>query len=798
MPFKPLPITNDVAEDGFKSLPLEDTGAFKPIQIKSPTPKVEQEVPYMAQHPNLYAAKETAKDLAKDILPYVKYFDPKEREDFMKLDKQHQVRALLKENLFSQLFMFPGSKGFKYGMGKATGWFAKNFPKTAKALTKPRMVSKLQREEAIIESAKQTPAVKNVIAALKEAKPLRKEQEAIYTKVRGERLAKLKKVGSEIDGEKGYHAKLSELKGEMPKVQFESIRNKIGQEEVDSLFNQIGKSELNEWDKLPASKGLSKLFGEYGGTVPTENEIAKLSEVFGKEFVKTAMEKRTMFSKLKNVGLQVANLPRAFRASMDFSAPLRQGVFLIGRPKAFFSSFLRQFKPFFSERSYQSLTREIFSRPTAGLMKENGLAITHLGESLAGREEIFMSNLAEKIPLVGRGVRASERAYVGFLNKLRADVFDDFVKKGVRWGIEDPKFLKDAANYINTATGRGGLGPLEPAAVQLNSWFFSPRLMASRLNLINPAYYATLQPQVRKEAIKDLFLFGSTAFGVASLAKAAGADIVLDPRNSDFMKVKFGNTRYDILGGFQQPIRLVAQLISGKIISSTTGKTMVLGEGFRGLTRTEIISRYLEYKEAPTISFATGLIRGKTALGEKFDLPTEIANLFVPMVTQDIYDLYKEKGFEGIPMASPAMFGVGVQSYGGVQSFGLNGKDYPKLNNELLRLKTSMGYPSSVAFGEELTVKEYKRLKAKTGVEVANFLNKLIETPSYKTKNDIKKLKMVEHKIDLLKDRVKKKMFPMKRRKGDIKSRLKSMRGLSDEEASKQADEILKRKKYVE
>lgn len=793
MPFEPIPLNKNSEDTEFKSLPLSGGDGFQPIQISNPKEKPEPyETPYMAKHPNLYAAKETAKDLAKDIIPYVKYFDPKEREEFMKLDKQHQVRALLKENLFTQLFLVPGTRGAKYGMEKASGWFAKNFPKTYKTLTKPRMLSKLQQEEMALETAKQTPEVQKITQALKEAKPLRKEQEALYTQTRAERIADVEKVTT--PGEAGYYERIGKLKGEMPKIQFESIRSKIGPTDIDSLFSQIQNSNLNAWDQLPASKGLAKLLGEYGGHVPTENEIAKLSEVFGNEFVKTALEKRTMLAKFKDVGMQTANIPRSIMASMDFSGALRQGVFFIGRPKRFFSAFKSQFKPFFSERAYQALSKEISSRPTAELMRENGLAITHIGRGLTGREEVFMSNFAERIPLIGRGVRASERAYVGFLNRMRADVFDDFVKDGISLGIKDPKYLKDAANYVNTATGRGGLGPLEPAAVQLNTWFFSPRLLASRLNLINPAYYATLHPQVRKKALQDLFKFGSIALGVAGLAKAGGADIGLDPRSADFMKLKFGNTRYDFLGGFQQPIRLAAQLISGKVVSSTTGKTMTLGEGYRGLTRTEIISRYLEYKQAPMVSFATGLIRGKTALGEKFDLPTEVANRFVPMVISDLQDLYKEKGFKGIPMASPAIFGVGVQSYGGVQSFGLNGKDYPKLNNELLRLKTSMGFPSTVAFGEELTVKEYKKLKEATGIKVAGYLNKLIETPAYQERPDDQKLRLINHKIDILKDRVKKEMFPRKRKKGMIKSHLRSARGLSDEEADKQAEDILSRR----
>ena len=360
--------------------------------------------------------------------------------------------------------------------------------------------------------------------------------------------------------------------------------------------------------------------------------------------------------------------------------------------------------------------------------------------------------------------------------------------------IDSKKYFTDAARFVNTATGRGGLGPLESSAVTLNTVFFSPRLMMSRLNLLNPVFYAGLEPTVRKEALKSLFLFGSGALGVAGLLKLGGAEVGFDPRSADFMKAKFGNARYDFLGGFQQPIRAAAQMLSGKVISSTSGKTMTLGEGYRGLTRTEIAARFLEYKEAPIVSFTHSLIRGTTALGEKFDVPTEVANRFVPMVISDIKAMYDEKGFEGIPMASPAIFGVGVQTYGGVQSFGLRGKDYPGLQKELSRLKTSMGYPSTVAFGESLSNKEYKNLKKKTGIEVANDLSKLINTEFYQNLSDKMKVNIMEDRIDIIKDKVKLKMFPIKMNKSILKSAYRS--GGDDEEtADKKAEEMLKRKK---
>lgn len=57
---------------------------------------------------------------------------------------------------------------------------------------------------------------------------------------------------------------LGSFKGGMPKVQFETLKGKISQPDIDSLFSKIIKSDINEFHKLPAIKGLAKLFGEFG------------------------------------------------------------------------------------------------------------------------------------------------------------------------------------------------------------------------------------------------------------------------------------------------------------------------------------------------------------------------------------------------------------------------------------------------------------------------------------------------------------------------------------------------------
>lgn len=534
----------------------------------------------------------------------------------------------------------------------------------------------IDRTAAIV--AKPDP-VKKVLTALKEAKPLRKQQEAIYSAERKARIESSIKARESTAGEAGFRAELSPLRGEIEKVQFESIRSQIGQEDVDSLFDMVRDApDLTDWEKIRARVGLSKLFGERGGAVPQQSELSLLKRVFGPEFTDAAASKQGMFEKFKNLGLEIANIPRALRASFDLSAPFRQGIFFIGKPRRFGPAFVEMFRDFGSEKAYQALEESIRKRPSFQLMQESGLAITDL-ESMATREEQFASNLAEKIPVLGHVVRASGRAYSGFLTQLRADIFDDLVARSRSVGLNpdaDDKLARSIAGFVNAGTGRGEMtsaitgrvpsgtttNAIEQARGLLNALFFSPKLIASRMMLMNPLYYARQPGFVRKEALKSALTFVGAGTTVASLAGLAGAEVGTDARSSDFAKIKFGNTRIDIWGGFQQYARMAAQLYTGKYVSATTGKEFTLGEGFKPMTRYDILRRQIESKEAPIAAFATNVLKQQDFRGQPVSVANEAAELFTPLIISDMYELLQDDP-SLVPLGALSLFGFGVQNF---------------------------------------------------------------------------------------------------------------------------------------
>ncbi len=359
------------------------------------------------------------------------------------------------------------------------------------------------------------------------------------------------------------------------------------------------------------------------------------------------------------------NLPRALMSSMDLSAPLRQGIFLIHKA-AWWKAFFQMFRYAGDQKAYDDLMESITSRDTYGEMIKSKLALSNLGSKLSQREEDFMSEWAEKIPVVGRFVRGSERAYVGFLNKLRADVFDQLYSKLPPEATEQD--LKDIAGFINAASGRGNMTEsLNRAAPVLNALFFSPRLMASRFKmttaLIDPRTYITMNKTARNEYIKSILTVGGLALLINTLAAAGGAETEEDPRSSDFGKLKFGNTRYDILGGEGQYITLMSRLLMNSY-KTTDGQVKPYGIKFGQTNQLDAIGKFFTNKAAPIPSFIMDYFRGVDAVGKKFEMDKAIVSRFFPMYMADIQENIAEEGLpKGVAMSAPGLFGIGTQTY---------------------------------------------------------------------------------------------------------------------------------------
>lgn len=514
--------------------------------------------------------------------------------------------------------------------------------------------------------------VQKLIKLLGEAKKVRASQQRLYSAERSRRVAMAAKAQAKMEGEASHFEALGAMKGELPKEDYESILQHFTPDEIHDLHNMInGSDRLHVFDKINASNGLNKMLE---GELPQPNQLKLLAQVFPSDMLKALLKARSILSKVYQSGVNILGIPRTVKSSIDLSAPLRQGVTRF-HTKEFWQAFANMHRYAVSEEAFQAGKNAIRRDGLYDRATDSGLALTAIDDTghnggpsmLSEREEAFISNLPEKIPVFGKLVRGSERAYVGFLNDLRFKTFKNLYNTAKKAGVdtESLKFNKDLAGYINNATGRGSLGTYGNAASPLLSTiFYSPRLQASRVQLINPIYYATLSPFVRREAIKSALAFGGLVGGVLGLAKLSGAKVETDPRSADFAKIKIkapggltgvaealpgiygvgvqtygGNTREDIQGGFQQYARFSAEMATNQT-KTGKGEIQTLGAKYGSSTRLGVAGQFARNKLAPIPSFVADWADGKNVVGEKFSVPKETAALVAPMFMNDLYDAY--------------------------------------------------------------------------------------------------------------------------------------------------------------
>jgi cell wall-associated NlpC family hydrolase len=512
----------------------------------------------------------------------------------------------------------------------------------------------------------------------------RAQQEALRTSERGRRAAaSAAAFESAGGGLKGYYAGMHELQGKMPTVELGQVPG-LNAEGVDFLMNLIEHHPAFEGKTFLPRRTQGALLKVINGETPQLNEQKLLQRIFGREVNYQNLRRTIQSMSKRHLAGEMINLPRSLMATLDQSMMFRHGIYTLAHsPRIWAKQFGPMYKALFSETSAAQWAENIQNFDTYALADKAGVQMTSMSAKrgdLSQREEQYMSVLAEQIPGLGRIVRASDRSYVGTLNAMRMGLFDKLVRHAAAegWDLNDEHLLGSIGKFVNSATGRGDLGLLRKHAVTLQTVLFSPRLMASRFNFISPVYYHSLHPFARREALKALrnLVFGAgTVLGAAHMA---GAQVGIDPRSTDFGKMKFGNTRVDLLGGAQQPITLLATLFSGTRISSSTGLPEHLSGGAYGTSRFDVLWRYFQNKLAPVSAGTVEALQQQDPathqpLGmAQFGLPDfqhpgrAISKNFwlnhtVPLLIQDIASL---PGAEKYYLSPLAGLGIGTQNYG--------------------------------------------------------------------------------------------------------------------------------------
>lgn len=506
---------------------------------------------------------------------------------------------------------------------------------------------------------------RQVRESLLRAPAIRKVQTAGYSEERTLRVRAATEAGRKAGGgTAGHIAAKRHLADALPKEFFGDLQH-LTSDNLDYLTRVVDKAPLQLYEKTHVVDSIKNAVDN--AVVPTAGDQALIERVFGRVAGQATEGKK--LSGFWDKFVSATNIPRALRSSGDISAGFRQGLtVLVTHPKVWARQWVKSVKSFGSEDFYQAQQAAIHADPLYPLMAKYKVPFTEIGGSVPNTEEAFIgAQAAERIPLgIGNIVRRSDRAFTGFQNGTRAELFKMLVEKAALTGEDLSKdhLGESIAKIVGTFTGRGVTPKiLEKHLTTLNAAMFSPRLMFSRLNLLSPKYYHDLDPFARREAMAAARNLVASIGTVMFVAKALGAQVEFDPRSSNFAKIKVGNTRIDIAGGYSQYVRFIAQEMTREAISSSGHKSHI-GWGKTDTSDLANLTRLGRSKAAPIPAFAWDELSGKDFVGRPVKQGHELWSN-APFVAQDTYDAYQQK--EPAPGIFAAAFlsaiGLGVQSY---------------------------------------------------------------------------------------------------------------------------------------
>lgn len=456
--------------------------------------------------------------------------------------------------------------------------------------------------------------------------------------------------------------------------------------------------------------------------------------------------------------IDVLNIPKsALTSILHFSAPFVQGWGMMSTGRAW-EAFGQMFRYFADEDNYKNLNAYIISHPDYPLAKDGRLGLTKLGDKLSAREEAIQSTLVEQANHwlsektgVPNLVRASSRAFTGYLNYVRFNRFSDLLT-AARLAGEDVRVgspvVHDLAKVVNDFTGRGALGVDDryaSVAPALNVGFFSPRKISATMAMFNP--YTYLNPNMshtaRMAAIRQLSGSLVATSAVLGLAKAVGAEVDPDPRSANFAKIQIGDEKLDITGGNAIYLRLLGRLITNQEISAK-GHLINLGDGYKPTTRADLLMQYIRGKLSPIAGAFADAMYGTDPVGRPFSLTQEARDKLMPITIGSFVNFAMNDPDNTTAMipSLAAIFGVGLESplppltKSGRDVWGMpegttSHESSDPVNQELKHLGFTPNFPSEKILGVKLTGAQYDDYLKTAGPLARIRIESLIQDPRW-------------------------------------------------------------------
>lgn len=379
---------------------------------------------------------------------------------------------------------------------------------------------------------------------------------------------------------------------------------------------------------------------------------------------------------------EAMNLTRAFKASCDAGHIFRNGGMLIGETKEWLAASKSSLGLLFSEKNLPMIQEMRRNHPMYAFAVRMGvfedLLDLPMPEHMIGENRIG-ARYAERIPVAGKVIRASNRSYSEFGNMMRFSVFFKYVSALGDTATEYD--YQQIAKFVNRATGRGtmNIGPLklETAAPALSALQFAPRWWISRLQA--PLYVMSKSKVTRKIAAKNLAAYIGLQGVTHSLAYLMGGAAAYNLLDSQFGRAQIDDTRIDASGGLFGSMSKIAQWLAGQRFNSDTKR-------YEKVQPSRVFMNFLRSKLAPAPGFVWNVKEGSNISGDPYTLDNWFGVLWnevSPMIAQDIASAFKEYGWDNL-LSILAVAGMGGAMFTGI---GMNTYDEEKQEREKKRRK---------------------------------------------------------------------------------------------------------------
>jgi hypothetical protein len=629
-------------------------------------------------------------------------------------------------------------------------------------------------------------------------------------------------------------ARKAEIEQAMGEFEAEQMRRMLSPKEEESFLADLVETKLGTSVTRAEAKtifDLSKKTGELSDRYQKRPDFGKELEDLSPESLRVAMEygatKRLVenyISKLKGRDLSVKGMLKEYIqgikdigkesgfeatakvigdsvstltnmminavASWDNSWIGRQGAITLAKsPRTWWKTAVKSmddiYKTFRGQKPEDVLMAEIYADPDYinGNYKKAKLDF--------GIEEEVPTKILERTPLAGKIFEASDVAFVDSAIRARRGLFKVMKKVYEAKGIKlDDTILEDMGTVINAITARGKMGRIGTSApVKMLLW--APRMLKADWDVLTAHTFGfgLKTSPARFEAAKTIANVVIATAAVSAIAKGMGAEVETDPRSSDFLAIKVGNTRIKTpFGrGIPQIITLIARLATQSSKSPITRAITKLNSGEYGSkTLFDVGIDFLVNKTTPPARIVIDQLRGRTFEGEK-PTPASMAFSTLPISVQNFLQL---KDYDYAP---DAVWGAFLDLFG-ISSSTYSFKDNWNMNptKELQQFKDRMGQDKFDEINEEFNNR------------VSEEIDKLSKTDRFKNMTPDQQQEAVTGIKDDVKDQIfwDNKFFPRQsddpmgirqKRKEKARDIYDQLQGLTDAKAKEKIDELYRK-----